>query len=171
MIIFAGLILLANTATTNTLTTQSEVLKEQPRNQQWIYRESLGDGSPYPRAIFLSWDYSSVIFNIECQHNVAEKSAADINGGFTIYYHYDSSNDDSDFPPITLKRGDSVISSAVTVEGDIIYSNFPITTKTLEILEPTDFELEIEARNEMGEPWYVGNAKPFYQLAIACQNK
>jgi hypothetical protein len=54
--------------------TQSHPLKDTgaAREQQWLFREALGEGTQMPTAVFLSWDYSSVILTATCDLKSSE---------------------------------------------------------------------------------------------------
>ncbi len=169
MTILASLLLLANTIVVTTEMPLGELQPTQkpPRNQQWVYRDTLGSGDKYPTAVFLSWDYSSVIFLAECSKNSVDNIESINGAGIRLYYFYNSDEDDI-ISSMILNRGIKHIESVAVKDSEVFYSDFSISTKLLEILKPNNVELEIDARNDMGEPWYVGQAEPLYQLAKTC---
>ena len=139
------------------------------RDLQWLYRERHGDGTETPTAIFLSWNYGSVIFRASCE---------DFKGSIKLQYFPepeigkrgpDGKLLDESFPPIMIKRGEETIFSQAWVEDGIVESRFMTDDRLSIILEATEGELEIIADNAMGDPWYVGRAEPLLQLAKACR--
>jgi hypothetical protein len=42
------------------------------RNDQWMFRETLGAGDDEPTAVFLSWDYRHVVFRATCDRSTRE---------------------------------------------------------------------------------------------------
>src|SRR5688572_27984411 len=42
------------------------------REQQWVCRDALADGSAKPTAVFLAWDYSEVAFTATCDRHSRE---------------------------------------------------------------------------------------------------
>lgn len=139
------------------------------RDFQWLFREHHGDGTETPTAIFLSWNYSSVIFRASCENG---------RGSFDLQYYPDDSVGErgpnnmlvaSSFQPIKFERQGKSRSAKIRVDGDAVTANFVIEDALLNILAPGGEELLIMAENVEGDPWYVGKATPLYQLAKACR--
>jgi hypothetical protein len=139
------------------------------RDFQWLYREHHGDGTETPTAIFLSWNYTSVIFRASCERG---------RGSFDLKYYPDDSVGQrgtnnvlvaSSFPPMALERKGESRSAKIRVDGDAVTANFVVDDALLNILAPGSEELLIIAENVAGEPWFVGEATPLYQIAKACR--
>jgi hypothetical protein len=148
------------------------------RDLQWIYRDKHGDGTASPSAIFLSWNYSSVILRAECTGDEYGNAGKAGSGSITLRYYpsppvisYDENGmyKDQPFDPFSFSRGELNTEFAATVGPQAVVGHIDVTPKLLKILKPGEQPLEIEATNEMEEPWYVGQAEPLYRLALACQ--
>lgn len=74
-----------------------------------------------------------------------------------------------DVSPIGLRRGDLSIQLPTIVNQNALLATMEVTPAVLDILRPGENELEIDAVNEMGEPWYTGRAEPLFRLAERCQ--
>ncbi len=139
------------------------------RDFQWLFREHHGDGTETPTAIFLSWNYSSVLFRASC-----EKGRGSLN---LQYYPEDVVGQRgpngmlvaSSFQPMAFERKGKSRSAKIRVDGDAVTANFIVDDALLNILAPGTEELLIMAENIEGDPWYVGEATPLYQLAKACR--
>ena len=150
------------------------------RDLQWIFRDKQGDGTASPAAIFLSWNYSGVIMKAECSADEFGNSGKAGNGGMTLFYYPDpvvvrpdeyGQYADAPFSPYVLTRGKQSLQFPAKVSRSGISGSIAITPQLLAILKPATNELEIEATNEMDEPWYVGQAEPLYRLALTCAAK
>ena len=139
------------------------------RDFQWLFREHHGDGTETPTAIFLSWNYDSVIFRASCENG---------RGSFDLQYYPDDVVGDrgpnnmlvaSSFQPMAFERQGKSRSAKIRVDGDTVTANFIVDDALLGILAPGSEELLIMAENIEGDPWYVGQATPLYQLAKACR--
>ena len=139
------------------------------RDFQWLFREHHGDGTETPTAIFLSWNYSSVIFRASCERG---------RGSFDLQYYPDDVVGQrgpnnmlvaSSFEPLGFERNGKSRSAKIRVDGDAVIANFVVDEALLNILAPGREELLIMAENIEGDPWYVGQATPLYQLAKACR--
>jgi hypothetical protein len=150
------------------------------REQQWIYREKHGDGTLSPTAIFLSWNYASVIIRAECQVDHYGNPGKAGNGGITMHYYPGApivtldeygGYKEGPFQPFVFSRGGKSVETPAAVTSSAVTGNIAVTPELLNILKPGKEDLEIEATNEMDEPWYVGQAEPLYRLAQACAKK
>lgn len=133
------------------------------RDDQWIYREArAADG---PTAVFLDWAFSGVLFRASCDQK---------RGELVLHYMGDGA--------VALSRGDRLairlggegrtfpMRTAITrawgdphaLEGRLVVT--PVVKRELTRIG----ELQIDAPNEMGEPWYVGDAEPLKRLIRAC---
>ncbi len=158
------------------------------RDLQWIFRDRHGDGSGSPTAVFLSWNYAEVILKAECKADEFGNPGKAGNGGISLYYYPGSImlNNDTNgtengsgkaadgerpFEPFAFSRSNRSISFPATVIRQVVVGHIAVTPKLLSILKPGTDDLEIEAANEMDEPWYVGQAEPLYRLAQTCAEK
>jgi len=131
-----------------------------PREHQWLYREQLGNGDQQPTAIFLSWDYSSVIFTATCDPERNE---------LVLRYYLQPEWSVTNGASLELASGGQVVSLTTTQEEArrVLQARTKVTPQ-LRALLTTDDEIEIAAPNEMGEPWYVGYAEPLKKVALSC---
>ncbi len=119
----------------------------------------LGDGKPAPIAVFLSWDYSAVIFTVTCDRSSGElvirnplQPEDEVPKKFTI--------------KIASKPG--AVSLQTTLNNRVLEGRTKITNDLIALLGAKG-DLEIEAPNEMGEPIYVGRADPLRSMAFSCR--
>jgi len=125
------------------------------RDDQWVAREEMGDGSLGPAALFLSWDYSAVLFRATCDQ-----------GDLVMDYFGDGEVAVTEAPPMSL-YGRSTVTLRTRVVDGRLEGRVKVTDAVLQALE-VSHELQIDAPNEMSEPWYVGQAKPLLALARRC---
>lgn len=124
------------------------------REQQWIYRSTLADGSPLPTAVFLSWNYDAVIFSATCDRAKRE-----------LVLRY--------LVPTGLTKGDTSLEiGSVELrtmrDGEFLEGRSAVTPPLQAILDsPAD--IVIDAPNDMGEPFYVGHAEPLRRIALDCR--
>jgi len=127
------------------------------REDQWIFRGQHGDGTSKPSAVFLGWDYSRVLFRATCEPRRRE---------LVVDYYGDGEVPLSAGETVTLRKSSSVRLRTRVVAGRL-EGRTKITGELQRMLsEPTD--LEIDAPNATGEPWYVGVAEPLARLANSC---
>ncbi len=150
------------------------------RSRQWIYRDKLGSGSEKPSAAFLSWNYASVILLATCKADNNGNTGKAGNGGITLHYFPDPPTVKLDkdgyylpakFADFSFSRGDTTVMFPATVKQQSVRGDINVTARLLALLKPGKDDLEIYANNEMGEPWYVGQAEPLYRLALVCRAK
>lgn len=147
------------------------------RESQWIYRDRHGDGTDSPTAVFLSWNYAVVVLKAECRADQFGNSGKAGNGAISLYYYPgstilpDNGKAERPFEPFVFSRGDKSVSFPATATLQVVSGNISVTAELLAVLKPGKDDLEIEATNEMDEPWYVGQAEPLYRLAQACAEK
>lgn len=139
------------------------------RAMQWLYREHSGAGQRAPTAIFLSYEYSSVIFRATCGETPGTLELRYFPGlGIGSRDAIGTLRIDR-LPPIILARGERAITLRTNAEEDFIVGQVVIDPPLLDLLRPTgNHELMIETINEMDEPFYVGDAEPLYRLARIC---
>ena len=147
-------------------------------SRQWIYRDKLGSGKESPQAAFLSWNYASVILLFGCSEDEYGNSGKAGNGGITLHYFPDPPTVKLDkdgyylpakFPDFSFSRGGTTVMFPATVKKQSVRGDINVSARLLALLKPGKDDLEIYADNEMGEPWYVGQAEALYRLALVCQ--
>ena len=127
------------------------------RDDQWVFRREWGDGSSRTSAVFLSWDYSVVLFRATCDHARHE---------LVLDYYGDGEL------PLSADMGLAVSGSSRAqfrtrlIDGRL-EGRMNVNRATLRAFSGSR-DLEIDAPNEMGEPWYVGKAAPLRRLARLC---
>ena len=129
------------------------------REGQWVQRQVLGDGTRQPTAVFLSWDYSTVIFTVTCDRPRKE----------VVLRHYlDAGVEPPSVPQIIFRSGRRTVAFKTTREGNVVIAR-ALMTAPLHALLTGRGELEIDAPNEMNEPYYVGFGRPLRNVALACR--
>lgn len=134
------------------------------REQQWIYREYDGSGSRRPAAVFLWWNYAQVTFHAECPEP----------GTLVLNYYPDETIEGDQPIKVTdmgfERRGKRLMAKATEESGpDRVAASFPINDELLALLKPDGGEMTIDAANQTGDPWFVGDAAPLYEAAQACK--
>ncbi len=123
------------------------------RDDQWISREVSGEGTV---ASFLSWNYTSVIARAHCD-----------DGRMTFQYFYDAPDSPTltERPP-TLLVDDVPYQLAPSIDrmSRQVYTLSPAGTVAL----TNAGNVDLEAPNEMDEPWYMGPAAALVRLAGNC---
>ncbi|HUE78964.1 MAG TPA: hypothetical protein VMN38_04980 [Sphingomicrobium sp.] len=138
---------------------QSEQLAA-AREQQWLYRDTLGSGQLEPTAVFLSWDYSAVVFSATCDRRTRElvlRSALETGPGAPAV------------KPLEIGFGESTVLLRTIVSDGFLEGRTQVTEELATILR-SDSDLEVTIPNEMGEPFYVGRGEPLRRLGLACGN-
>lgn len=162
IILLAGLFALASPAA-----------GQSPRDQQWQYFETNGSGQPIPTAIFLSWDYSHVLFVSTC-----DAATATLKLRHPAYWplvtHVDPVDGSPRYAttlPLALVRGELRIDGLTHLEnaGSELVATFAVSPGLLSLLSPdAENELMIDVENETGDPWFAGSAEPLHRLAVQC---
>lgn len=129
------------------------------RESQWLYREHSTGDERQSIAIFLSWDYSGVIFTVSCDRRNRE---------FVLDYHLRPEWEDAASSPIALGSGEQFVSLITKREGYMLRARTRITPQ-LRALLTNDDDIEILASNDMEEPWHVGRAEPLRRVALDCE--
>lgn len=129
------------------------------RESQWLYREYGTGDERQSIAIFVSWDYSAVIFAARCDSR---------NRGLVLDYYLRPDWEDADALPITLGSGKQFVSLVTRREGYILRARTRVTPQ-LRLLLTNDEDIEILASNDMDEPWYVGRAEALRRVASGCE--
>lgn len=141
--------------------TQSHPLKDTAaaREQQWLFRETLAEGTQMPTAVFLSWDYSSVILTATCDLKSSE-----------LVVRNPLQADDKLPELFTIKIASQAgVVSLRTVRHDrVLEGRTKITRDVVAVLNAKG-DLEIDLPNEMGEPIHVGQAEPLRRLVQMCR--
>ncbi len=129
------------------------------REQQWLFRDTLGSGDAEPTAVFLSWDYSSVVFSAKCDQHSRE---------LVLRSDLEARPDAPALEPMEISSDGSTVSLRTTVNAGYLEGRTPVTNELATILRsPRDFEVFIPS--EMGEPLHVGRAEPLRRLALTCR--
>ncbi|RZJ04381.1 MAG: hypothetical protein EON89_07995 [Brevundimonas sp.] len=125
---------------------------------QWIYRDI--DGTERAAAIFLSWDYRSVIVRAICEEEEGRLRLEYFPGAFP-----------ADAEPLVLIVDDVAMPMETTQEtsGDplALVGRLPATPALAEALQHA-VDVRLDAPNEMGEPWYLERAEPLSRIATWC---
>lgn len=129
------------------------------REQQWLFRETLGEGQPKPTAVFLSWDYSAVIFLATCDRSSGE-----------LVVRNPLQPEDELLQSFTIKIASraGTVSLRTVLHDRVLEGRTEITSHLVSVLGAQG-DLEIDAPNEMGEPIYVGQAEPLRRVALSCR--
>lgn len=123
------------------------------RADQWLSREVSGQGTVVS---FLSWDFTSVITQARCD-----------DGRMTFQYFYDAKD-----TPVPTEKSLALLVDDMSYRLDPsvdrmsrqVYTLSPAGTVALTNARNVD----LDAPNEMGEPWYMGPAAPLVRLAGNC---
>lgn len=143
------------------------------RDDQWLYRDSIYDSGP-PVAVFLSWNYSSVILRAYCDPKTRE---------LVIEYEPDASPDDP-VEPITLFLDDREFPMPTRWVGlenadmprpersrwKYLEARLPVTNQLLAAWPPKN-EVDIWTPSDMDEAWYVGRAEPLERVIRQCASE
>jgi hypothetical protein len=140
--------------------TGAEMDPRAAREQQWFYRDVLGSGQAQPTAVFLSSDYSTVVFSVTCDNRLRE---------LVLRSRLEVAPDASQLEPITISSSSSTVRLRTRVDKDYVEGRTPITKELSNLLRSTG-DLEVLVPSEMGEPLYVGRAEPLRKLALTCRN-
>jgi len=125
-------------------------------DDQWIFRQTLASGNDEPTAIFLSWDYGAVLFRATCDRSTHE---------LVLEYFGDGAIPLKASDELTIHGTGTARLATQFVDGAL---QGRIDAALLLAISDTD-GLEIDAPNEMGEPWHTGRAEPLQRLARLCQ--
>lgn len=165
-ILGAGVLITALSAPALAQSEEELARYESAREGQWVYRDVRGDGNIGHFAMFLSWDYSTVLFRASCDQ-----------GQLVLDYYGGNGADEPDLRPITLTRAearDERSAKSVSVKGKpgAYTARYTVDGTLLNVLKPTNSEIMIDApmaKDDLAEPWYVGDAEPLYRVAQACK--
>jgi hypothetical protein len=128
------------------------------RDDQWIFRETLGSGDTEPTAVFLSWDYRDVLFRATCDRSTRE---------LVLEYFGDGVVPLTAFEQLEIHGRQPVILATRLVDG-VLVGRIEAGPELLLLISGTE-DLEVYAPNQMEEPWYVGRAEPLERLVELCQ--
>lgn len=129
------------------------------RNDQWLLRSDLGDGKLRATAVFLTWDYSAVLFRATCD-------AA--RGELVLRYYGDGEVPLTAQDALALRRTLSLPLVTEFANG-YLEGRAKLSDELLSMLSSGSVELEIDAPNAMETPWYVGNAAALFRVAQSCR--
>jgi hypothetical protein len=141
--------------------TQSHPLKDTAtaREQQWLFREALGEGTQMPTAVFLSWDYSRVILTATCDLKSTE---------LVVRNHLQADDKLPELFTIKIASQAGIVSLRTVRHDRVLEGRTKITSDVVAVLSARG-DLEIDLPNEMGEPIYVGQAEPLRRLVQMCR--
>jgi len=135
-------------------------------DQQWVLREVLGSGDKRPTAIFLSWDYSSVVFRATCDPQMGElvleyfgDGAVSLESAHRLALGVSGAPAHIRFRTRYLRHD----RSSGRLEGRV-----SVTPGLLRLLAHPQ-GIDIHAPNEMDEGWHVGRAEPLRRVAESCK--
>jgi hypothetical protein len=129
------------------------------RNQQWVYRDTLGSGTVRPTAIFLSRDYSAVVFAITCDRS---------SGELVVRYILQPEAVIPESFSLRVMSATTSVPLQTVLVGGMLESRSTVSREFREVLR-SEGALEIDAPNELGEPWGIGRAEPLRKLALGCR--
>lgn len=123
------------------------------KDDQWLYRDLSGEG---PVASFLSWNYSTVITRAHCA-----------NGQVALEYFHDASES-----PTLAERPPTLLIDEVAFKLTPSTDRRSRQVYTLSADGKAALRrarnVDLDAPNEMDEPWYMGRAGALVQLAERC---
>ena len=124
---------------------------------QWIYRDI--DGAEQAAAVFLSWDYRSVIVRATCEE------------GGRLRIEYFSGVSSVAAEPMTLIVDERATPMDTTLdtagERPALVGRAPATAELAFALRHA-VDVQLDAPNEMNEPWYLGRAEPLARIVSQC---
>jgi hypothetical protein len=128
-------------------------------DDQWIYRPTTNNNQ-HDLAIFLSWDYSAVLFRVWCEHP----------RGLVIQYFGDGVAPFKGHSIALVANGYHPMSTTDTRYGgnSILQARIPLTQSLIAEIESAS-EIDIDAPNESEEPWYTGTASPLKRVIQKCR--
>jgi hypothetical protein len=128
------------------------------REQQWLYRDVLGDGSAKPTAAFLAWDYSEVAFTATCDRQTRE---------LVLRSKLEHGPNAPPFEPLEISSTRGSVKLRTEVLDGYLEGRTEVTAALKRVLR-TNGDLEVFIPSEMGEPLYVGRARPLRQVGLGC---
>jgi hypothetical protein len=129
------------------------------REQQWLYREVLGDGAAKPTAAFLSWDYSEVAFTATCDRQAHE---------LVLRSKLETGANAQHVEPVEISSAHGAVKLRTEVLDGYLEGRTKVTSELRAVLQ-RDGDLEVFIPTDMGEPLYVGRAQPLRQVGLACR--
>jgi len=133
------------------------------RDDQWIYRDTPAAGQP--TAVFLSWAFASVVFRATCDHKTRELVLEYMGDGAVPLSrrHELSVGREGERRGLSMRtRMTTAWRKSGTLEGRLLVT--PAVKSAIGAAGP----LQIAAPNEMGDPWYVGEAEPLKRIIQSC---
>ena len=156
MLVFVAV--LAGLAPVAQPTEQQAALQAGARDQQWLFRETLGSGDIKPTAVFLVWDYSAVAFSATCDLRTRE---------LVLRSKLETGSGAPAVEPLEISSMSSTVILRTTVNDGYLEGRTPVTEELTSILR-AEGDLEVFVPTEMGEPLYVGRAEPLRRVGLAC---
>jgi hypothetical protein len=128
------------------------------REQQWLYRDALADGSAKPVAVFLAWDYSEVVFTATCDQQTRE---------VVLRSSLEHGPHAPPFEPLEISSNHGTVKLRTEVRDGYVEGRTKVTAALRRVLQ-TNGDLEVFVPSEMGEPLYVGRAQPLRRIGLGC---
>lgn len=140
-------------ATAIVLSAAAASASAEDRDAQWSFAQR-ADGRAV--ATFRSWDNKTVVFTITCDRRTKD---------IVLQYALDAAGYPVRGKP-TLRVGEAAFKT--NRRGDHLEGRSRLTRQLRNMLVSMH-DVEVDAPNEIGEPWYVGRASPFRKVALACR--
>ena len=134
---------------------------EAAREQQWLYRDVLGSGNVQPTAVFLSYDYSAVVFSATCDRRKRE---------LVLRSELETGAEAPSIEPMEISSNSSSVRLRTKLVDGYLEDRTPITKELVSIFH-SKAHLEVFVPTEMGEPLYVGHAAPLRKLGLMCRSR
>lgn len=128
------------------------MIEAEDRSDQWLLRDVSGEG---PVAAFLSWNYASVIARAHCA-----------GGRVVLQYFPDTGAAGSEVRPLSLIIDASTFPLVPSVDS-MSREVHTLGAEGGRALRNAR-NIDLDAPNEMGEPWYMGHAPALVELARSC---
>jgi hypothetical protein len=132
---------------------------EGARQDQWVFRERLGDDSKGPVAAFMSWNYSALLFRATCDTARRE---------LILDYFGDGEVRLRSGQVLSLGRAGGWVKLATKLVEGRLEGRTAITPKLIRVLSSPQ-ELDIAAPNAMDEAWHVGTTTTLARLVHECR--
>lgn len=127
---------------------------------QWLFHLPHQAGDYQPAAVFLSWDYSAVIFRATCDHATQE---------LVLQFFGDlATPPTSSTPPLSISSARFEVTLATRLDGTNMIGRIKAGPELNQVLTDPS-HLAIDAPSEMDEPFNVGYAGSLRRLAWLCQ--
>ena len=127
------------------------------REAQWSFAVQRQGGSVAPIATFRDWTFRHIVFTAACDRRRHE---------LVLTYFGDGATPLKAADRLEIVAG-PIFTLKTHLVGGRLVGDLPLTPRTRAALTRLG-DLEFVAPNEMGEPWYVGEAKAFKRVVAGC---